>query len=652
MRIQRIALPFIAAGMLWAQTPEGVGGDYFPPFERMLTQRMEQTRLQRDQELAKLTTESAVRARQQRVRQAFVAALGGLPQQKSPLRAQVTGSLDRDGYVIEKVVFESLPGFRVTANLYLPKNGRSPYPALLGTAGHSDVGKAADTYQSVWITLAKRGYVVLAYDPPGQGERIEYLDKSSGKSTVGAGVAEHNMTGMQVLLTGQSIARYFVWDGIRAFDYLLTRKEVDPKRIAVAGNSGGGTQSAYQGVADPRLAAVISSCYPTDWRHLWSPTGPQDAEQLLAGWLRDGFDFSDFMLAMAPRPYLISSAIKDYFPIDGARRTYQESRAFYRVLGHENRVEHATADEQHGWTKPLREAAYRFLANWLDVPGSGGAEGELRLDPPAALAVTPTGQLQSSLGSRTIREMNRERAGMLRTKRGPVTTAAIRKALQMAERSAVPKAVSRGEAHQEGVRVERLELEVEPGLNIPALLYLPAGTGQKPGIVFSSSEGKAGSALGESALSLARQGQVVLAVDPRGMGEAGPPPRKGGYTALYQLSARGWLLGESLAGMQVNDLLSAYRYLRERPEVSPARISLRGQGTAGPLALFAAALDPRIAEVVTERSIPSYEALVNAEVYRGMENLIVPGLLEHLDLPEVEKLIGASKVRKLNPAAF
>lgn len=652
MRIHRVALPLMAGGMLWAQTPEGVGGEYFRPFEQLLTQRMEQTRVARDREMAGLTTEAAVRARQERVRKAFVAALGGLPTDKTPLRAQVTGVVERDGYVIEKVVFESLPGFRVTANLYVPKTGRPPYPALLGTAGHSAEGKAGGTYQSVWMTLAKRGYVVLAYDPPGQGERFEYLDKATGKSLVGAGVAEHNMTGMQCLLTGQSIARYFVWDGIRAFDYLLTRKEVDPRRIAVAGNSGGGTQAAYQGVGDQRLAAVISSCYPTDWRHLWSPTGPQDAEQLLAGWLRDGFDFSDFMLAVAPRPYLISSAIKDYFPIDGARRTFQESRAFYRVLGREDRVEHATADEQHGWTKPLREAAYRFLSNWLDVPGAGGAEGEIKLEELATLTVTPTGQLQSSLGSKTIREMNRERAAQLRRKRGPVTAAAIRDALQMAARTGVPKAEKKGEAADGAVRIEKLELEVEPGLRVPALLYLPGGASRTPGVVFASSAGKASAELGESALSLARKGQAVLAVDPRGMGEAGPPPRKGGYSALYQLSARGWLLGESLAGMQVNDLLSAYRYLRERPEVAPDQISLRGQGTAGPLVLFAAALEPRVSGVVTESAIASYDALVNAEIYRDLENLIVPGLLERLDLPEVEKLIGARKVQRLNPARF
>lgn len=645
-------LPLLAVGLLPAQTQEAVGGDYFTPFERLLAQRLEENRAQRDRETGGLTTEAALRARQARIRETFLAALGGLPAEKTPLRAQTTGVVERDGYVIEKIVFESLPGFKVTANLYLPRMGTPPYPALLGTAGHSAAGKAADTYQSVWITLARRGYAVLAYDPPGQGERFEYLDKATGKSTVGAGVPEHNMTGMQCLLTGQNIARYFAWDGIRAFDYLLTRKEVDPRRIAVAGNSGGGTQSAYLGIADQRLAGVISSCYPTDWRHLWSPTGPQDAEQVLAGWLREGMDFSDFALAVAPRPFLILSAEKDYFPIGGARRTYQEARSFYRAFGREDRVQHVTADMPHGWSQPLREAAYRWLSHWLDVPGADKPEEPLQLEDPATLAVTPTGQLQSSTGSRTIRELNRERAAELRKQRGAATAAKVRRALQMTENASAVRAVNKGSFTREGILVEKLELEVEPALWAPALLYLPSGAERKPGIVFASSAGKASSELGESAFSLARQGHAVLAVDPRGMGEAAPPPRKGGYTALYQLAARGWLLGESLAGMQVNDMLAAYRYLRERPEVNPANITLRGQGTAGPLALFAAALEPRIAGVVTERSIRSFDELVNAEIYRGLENLIVPGLLEQVDLPEVIELIGRTKVRMLDPIGF
>lgn len=647
--------------MVWvacSPTQERVGGDYARSLDRLLAERFEANRQERDAALKALRTKADAEARQQKVRERLVALVGGLPQEKTPLNAKVTGKLDRDGYVIEKVIYESLPGFKVTANLYIPKSGKAPFPAILGTAGHSNTGKGGDTYQAVWSTLAKRGVAVFAFDPPGQGERFEYLDAATGKSTVGAGVPEHNMTGMQCLLSGQSIARYFIWDGIRGVDYLLTRREIDPARIVVAGNSGGGTQSTYLGVADERLAGVIASCYPTTWRELWSGPGPQDMEQVFPGWVKEGFDFSDFMFAVAPKPYLISSALKDFFPIAGARQTFAESTDFYALFGNGDKVSMITADQPHGWSLPLREQAYSWFAREFAAPSAAGAETPVKLEDAETLAVTPTGQLQSSFGSRTIREINRDRVAQLRQQRAasrgakPLSATTVRNALQMRELDGAPTVVVKGSTDESGIHIQKLELEVEKGLHIPALLYLPSGEGKKPAVVFASSDGKGSSTLGESALGLARKGNVVLAVDPRGMGEAAPAPKKGGYSSMYQLAARTWLLGESLAGMQVNDVLSAFRYLRNRSEVKPDQITVHGQGTAGPIVLFAAAVDRRIAGVTTERSIRSYEDLAQADVYKGMESLIIPGILEHLDLPELVSLIGEDRVKAVEPYVF
>ncbi|MGC4056477.1 MAG: acetylxylan esterase [Paludibaculum sp.] len=114
-------------------------------------------------------------------------AMGGLPDVRAELNARVTGKFERQGYRVEKLLFESLPGFRVTANLYVPTTSAGPFPAVLGVAGHSDNGKAYPSYQKVWITLARRGYVVLAYDPPGQGERLEYFELGAGAVAGGAG---------------------------------------------------------------------------------------------------------------------------------------------------------------------------------------------------------------------------------------------------------------------------------------------------------------------------------------------------------------------------------------------------------------------------------------------------------------------------------
>src|SRR5262249_5685486 len=162
----------------------------------------------------------------------------------------------------------------------------------------------------------------------------EYLDPATGKSRMpGGGTGEHSMAAAQCLLTGTNIARWFIWDGIRAFDYLTTRHDVDSKRIGVAGNSGGGTQSAYLAALEPRLAAADLSGYIPPWEKLWSGPGPQDGEEVSAGFLKDGRDFPDFLIPFPPKPIQMAAAIRDYFPIEGARATFAEARRQFELLG-------------------------------------------------------------------------------------------------------------------------------------------------------------------------------------------------------------------------------------------------------------------------------------------------------------------------------
>ena len=121
------------------------------------------------------------------------------------INARIVGTLERDDYRIEKLIFESLPRYYVTANVYVPRSGQDSYPAVLGTAGHTRNGKAAALYQRVWISLAKKGFLVLAYDPMGQGERSEYFDRELGKTKLRGPTREHTMAGLQCLLAGSNL---------------------------------------------------------------------------------------------------------------------------------------------------------------------------------------------------------------------------------------------------------------------------------------------------------------------------------------------------------------------------------------------------------------------------------------------------------------
>ena len=553
----------------WLQTPPAFTGE------------AERAWAEREKTVGRLTTPETLRERQAEIRRKMAMEIGGLPEARTPLNAKSKPLFEREGYRVEGVAFESLPGFVVTANLYVPTRGAGPYPAVLGVAGHSDAGKADATYQRAWITLARRGYVVLAFDPPGQGERID-------PNGPGAGVPEHIRHGHSCLLTGTAFARYEIWDGIRAFDYLLTRPEVDERRIAVAGNSGGGTQAAYLAVFEPRLAAVVASCYTTRWRELWSGPGPQDAEQVFPGFVRDGFDFSDFLLAFAPRPLLVTSAGQDFFPIAGARASYEEARGWYERMDAPGRLRFFEYDDPHGWSLPRREAAYRFFAEHLK-----GVKDE---EPEKALEVEPAEALRTGFwNGRTVFDLCRERAE------------------EMYPRRKAPRASP-----------EELRAMVRKRLGLAAESSARKRAGDfgslKPGVLVV---GDVETAPDDS--------RIVMRVVPQGF-EAKLPERGRGYDAGYQFAARALLVGQTALGTQVGEVLEALKKLRATPGVG--RITIEGRGAGAILALFAGAAE---GEAVREEDPPfgSYMEVVRNQKVRVPATLVVPGILEDFDLDDL-----------------
>ena len=643
---------------LLAQESLDVSKDLRGMTEAHLTRLAEKHWKERAARVAAISTKEEVTARQKYIREKILDGIGELPTERTPLNARVTGTLDRKGYRIEKVIFESLPGFKVTAALFMPTTGKPPYPAVLGVAGHSDTGKAHPLYQTAWAAMAMRGFAVLAYDPPGQGERSEYWDSVTQRSRTGIGTREHTMAGMQCLLTGTGIARYEIWDGIRAFDYLLSRSEIDPKRIAVAGNSGGGTQSAYLAALEPRLAAAAPSCYITSWEKLWPGQGPQDAEQNFHGFLSNGLDFGDFLIAFAPRPLKMMTAIRDYFPIEGARATFAEAARIYDVAGARGQVDFFEYDDPHGWSKPRREATYRFFQKALNGKDAEGIEPEIEVDPASNLQATATGQLATSGGSETVASLNRKLAEQMYPKR---TAAGVTDAARLREIVTARLGVTRmtgpvparksGEIGRDGYRIEKLLLDGEPGISIPALLAIPAAAPRPlPAVLYVNSAGKAADARpGGDVEALVRAGHAVFAIDPRGYGETAPPPRSGGYSSMYQTFMRGYLLAKPLAGMQTGDILRAFDYLASRPEIDARRIAILGKSNGGVLALHAAALEPRIAKVAAEGSLVSYMDMARAPQHEGVVDIVVPGVLKDYDLPDLARVIAPRKLLLVAP---
>jgi len=610
---------------------------------------------ERSAEIERISTKEGVEKRRVYTRKKMIEALGGLPE-RTPLNARIVAVLDREDYKIEKVIFESQPQFYVTANLYLPKKGKAPYPGILFPLGHEEGAKAHSAWQQVLVSLAKKGFAALAWDTLGQGERVQLYDPDFGESKLVRSTTEHTVMGIQCLLIGDSLARYTIWDGMRALDYLVSRPEVDATRIGCTGNSGGGTHTAYLSALDDRIKVAAPSCFLTSWRRLLETIGPQDAEQCLPPWLENGLDHPDFVHAFAPKPYLMLSAVRDFFSITGARETYAEAKRIYGVMGASEQLGMVEADDGHGYSKPRRLAAYRWFGRWLKGVEDTEPEPEVTIALESELWCTQTGQVATELGGETVVTLNQKRVEKLLPKRSEWSSQAdlesYRKEIQKEARrlsgvaarvkatgQAVP-VTSFGVIERPGYRIEKLIYESEPGIKVPTLLFVPkVPEGRKPAVVFVHGRGKAAdSGPGGDVEQLVQAGHIALSVDVRGMGETRQAADSDDffrYFGVYESAMTALLTGNPLVGMRALDIQRGVDLLSGRTDVDPQRISAFGKEKGAVPTLFAALLDTRIKKLALEGMLDSYQSAVRNKIHRGLFEDVIVGALKSFDLPDL-----------------
>ncbi|MEX2397300.1 MAG: acetylxylan esterase, partial [Balneolales bacterium] len=221
----------------------------------------------RTESINSINTLSDWKNKQDEIKGKLMDIIGPFPK-KNALNAQILRTIQKDYYSVEHIVYESRPEFYVTSSLFIPNELEDQAPAILYLSGHTANGYRSETYQHKILNLVKKGFIVFAIDPVGQGERLEYYDAETGGSVVGSSTREHSYTGVQTFITGSSQANYMIWDGIRAVDYLLTRDEVDHARLGITGRSGGGTQTAYIAAMDERIHAAAPEAYITSFNYL------------------------------------------------------------------------------------------------------------------------------------------------------------------------------------------------------------------------------------------------------------------------------------------------------------------------------------------------------------------------------------------------
>jgi len=345
-----------------------------------------------------IRTEPDLLLQQRELRRKVLMMMGGLPTVRTPLQARITGSILMNGFHIDKVIFESLPGVYVTALVYLPNEreaGKSKkYPAILVPAGHAPDGK--DHYQSLCQRLVQRGYVVLAWDPVGQGERSQFWDAKAGKSRYNLICAEHAVLGNLAYLAGTNLARWEIWDGLRAFDYLLTLPEVDSNRINITGTSGGGFQAIHIAALEPRIKVAAISCYitalPMRIHNRIFKDPDSDPEQDLYGMISNGVDNAGLLALMYPRPVFVAAAVLDFFPIEGTEKTFREVQQLYARFGHGDRIAMREGYHGHEYSDANQEAAFEFLDHFNQMPTLRNLASVKQLDA-KQLQCTSTGQV-------------------------------------------------------------------------------------------------------------------------------------------------------------------------------------------------------------------------------------------------------------------
>ncbi len=610
----------------------------------------------------KLMTKADWQKRQDTVRKKLLEIIGPLPE-KTPLNIRITGTIKRDGYRVEKVIYESLPGYFVTSVLFIPDQLPAKAPAILNPIGHSPMSFRRDVYQHTIINLVQKGFIVLAYDPIGQGERLQYYDEQTGWSVFKRRTnSEHSYPGAQCFISGYSPARYFIWDAIRGLDVLLSRPGVDAERIGMTGISGGGNITAYVAALDDRIFAAAPECWITTYNYLFKSEGPQDAEQNLFRFIYSGLDIPDFIELRAPKPTLIMATTRDIFSIQGVYETFDEAGKTFEVLGAKENLQITEENAVHSFTKKNREAMYAFFQKYLKNPGDS-TDHDVNVIPPDELWVTKTHQLSTSLGGETMFTLNKKivekQLSALSVSRSNPDKhlPKIRDAAANWSGFSFPESFDSGifsgrYVHQ-AYKLEKYLIKGSGDYTLPLVLLKPNAHNNGEAILFLHEKGKDYAVNNDSLVwQLLKNGYSVLLGDLPNIGEMGPGYFKGDayiQDVSYNKWFAGILTGKSIVGLRAEDIIRMINFLKTNPP-GYHTISAISVGVLGSELLHAATFDSTIQNVCLVRPFLSFSDIATTRDYKPFFiHSVVAGAIEEYDLPDLIAGLFPRNVLMVNP---
>ncbi|GAA4653811.1 alpha/beta hydrolase family protein [Anaerocolumna aminovalerica] len=611
---------------------------------------LEKGRIHRSQ----ISTKEQLKKRQAYIRKLFLDSLGGIPSCETPLKPQVTGTITGNGFHIEKVIYQSRPDCFVTANLYIPNGLQKPSGAVLFLCGHDPLAKHSEEYQMVCQCLTKRGLIVLALDPIGQGERLSYYD--NGIEVINQGTTEHTHAGFQCLMTGYPSARYFLHDALRGIDYLLTRPEVDPANIGVTGNSGGGTQTSMLMLWDDRVKAFAPGTFITGYEENLLTGVPQDAEQNWPGLIQYGFDHEDILLSVAPKPVAVLAASYDFFPIEGTRKTVEAARKYWEIWGKEEDLHYIEDVSKHSYSYQLAQAAGEFFAKTLGVTaGEAIPYEDIKLFEQSELWCTGKGQIREERkNTRFIFEENLTLLTRLQEER-EIQEEENRKKdrvynwlKEQVFYQRVPCPVNLrdiGEFDYYNLSVKSYIWRSQERIMNHCLAFKDHtfhNTASCPIIaVWDGGTGKLEEHI-DWIKGQCQKGKTIFVLNTSGVGGISPYPigiRGMGdmFGTMYKLADDLIRFGDSLCALRIYDVIRMVDMLQEFDGTDHENIHIYAHGKQGVYGILAAFIDKRIKNLSIEQPMPSYGSWVGDRCYTMEDamSIILPQALKFFDLDEI-----------------
>lgn len=604
---------------------------------QFLTFVQQQARDLRDDDVPPQTLDEWTSTRQ-RLKRQLIRSWGGFPKDACPLKPNVMGKLQRDGYHVEKVVLQTRPGVFMTANSYVP-SGEGKRPAVLCVHGHWRRAKQEPVVQSRCIGLAKLGFFVLMVDALGAGERG--LAKPLGEY-------HGEMVAATLWPTGLALAGLQVYENMRAIDYLQSRPEVDPAQIGVTGASGGGNQSMYVGAIDERLKAVVPVCSVGTYQaYLGAACCMCEVSPSALSFTEE----ASVLALVAPRALMVVNATKDafQFSVGEAKKSLARAADVFSLYDKADHLQHAVFESRHDYNQAMREAMYGWMTRHLKGQGDGSPidEPAMETEPPESLRCFPGDSRPDDF--LTLPQLAAQEARRLLQARPHPDHLQSWEAEDQFMRESMPRVLggfprptpTAANLTSQG-RLQSITFRSEPGISILAqrdpAKKKPAGLA----VLLDLEQGRK-AADSSIAKSLSQQQWDVVTVDLRATGATAHRSDKIGRAPDHNTAEWSMLVGRPLLGQWTWDIRRLLDVIAETDRGLTKQVAIIGVGPASLIALCAAALDHRIHRVATVGGLTSFVSDVPYENQRL--GIMVPGILR--DLGDVPHLAALTAPRRL-----